>query len=135
MKGEGATLTNIRPMFDLRINQVVGFYYRNVWKTPLKEWHFKWRCRSLTCIFIYNVIFPQVFFKHFASNNKLPGFYISGTMVGNGLVVKTSEWRQLKMAKVRINLSLTFLCNIYMMKVNTIIETLEQGAKYAPSSL
>ena len=80
-------------------------------------------------------LFIMSFFQHFASNNKLPGFYISGTMVGNGLVVKTSEWRQLKMAKVRINLSLTFLCNIYMMKVNTIIETLEQGAKYAPSSL
>ena len=28
----------------------------------------------------------QVFFKHFASENQLPGFYISGTLVENGLI-------------------------------------------------
>ena len=28
---------------------------------------------------------PQVFFKHFANKNQLPGFYISGTLVENGL--------------------------------------------------
>ena len=28
---------------------------------------------------------PQVFFKHFASKNQLPGFYISGALVENGL--------------------------------------------------
>ena len=27
----------------------------------------------------------QVFFKHFASKNQLPGFYIGGTLVENGL--------------------------------------------------
>ena len=27
-------------MFDLYKNQVVGFYYQNVWKTPVEEWHF-----------------------------------------------------------------------------------------------
>ena len=32
-----------------------------------------------------DVTFPQVFFKHFASKNQLPGFYISGTLVENGL--------------------------------------------------
>ena len=26
-----------------------------------------------------------MFFKHFASKNQLPGFYISGTLVENGL--------------------------------------------------
>ena len=29
---------------------------------------------------------PQVFFKHFASKNQLPGFYISGTLVKNGFI-------------------------------------------------
>ena len=35
-----------------------------------------------------NVTLPQVFFKHFASKNQLPGFYVSGTLVENGLKVK-----------------------------------------------
>ena len=29
-----------------------------------------------------------MFFKHFASKNQLPGFYISGTLVENGLIFK-----------------------------------------------
>ena len=32
-----------------------------------------------------NVTVPQVFFKHFASKSQLPGFYISRTLVKNGL--------------------------------------------------
>ena len=32
-----------------------------------------------------DVTFPQVFFKHFASKNQLPGFYISETLVENTL--------------------------------------------------
>ena len=32
-----------------------------------------------------DVTLPQVFFKHFASKNQLPGFYISRTLVENGL--------------------------------------------------
>ena len=72
-------------MFQLRINQVVGFYMQNVWKTPVEEWHFKERCRSSTCIFTKNVTPPQVFFKHFVSKNQLPGFYISKTLVENVL--------------------------------------------------
>ena len=39
-------------MIDLGINQIVGFYYWNVWKVPVEEWHF----------------------KHFGSKNQLPGF-------------------------------------------------------------
>ena len=35
-----------------------------------------------------NFILPQEFFKHFASKNQLHGFYISGTLVENGLKVK-----------------------------------------------
>ena len=33
-----------------------------------------------------NVTLPQVFFKHFASKNQLPGFYVSGTLAENGLI-------------------------------------------------
>ena len=47
-------------MFDLCRNQVVGFYYQNVWKTPVEEWHF-------------------------SSKNQLPGLSIVGTLVENGL--------------------------------------------------
>ena len=31
-----------------------------------------------------NVTLPKVFFKHFASENQLLGFYVSGTLVENG---------------------------------------------------
>ena len=34
---------------------------------------------------------PQVFFKYFASKNQLPGFYISGTLVENGLMKEQIE--------------------------------------------
>ena len=49
-----------RPMFHILINQIVGFYQRNV-------------------------TLSQVFFKPFASKNQLPGFYISGTLIEDGL--------------------------------------------------
>ena len=32
-----------------------------------------------------NITLPQVFFKHFPIKNQLPGFYISETLVENGL--------------------------------------------------
>ena len=53
-------------MFHLRSNQVVGFYQQNV-------------------------TLPQMFFNHFASKNQLTGFYISGTLVENGLILKMHE--------------------------------------------
>ena len=37
----------------------------------------------MTSIFTENVTLPQVFFRHFASKNQLPGFYIKGALVGN----------------------------------------------------
>ena len=49
-----------RPIFHILINQIVGFYQRNV-------------------------TLSQVFFKPFASKNQLPGFYISGTLIEDGL--------------------------------------------------
>ena len=33
----------------------------------------------------------QVFFKHFASKNQLPSFYISGALVENGLILLILE--------------------------------------------
>ena len=39
----------------------------------------------MTCIFTYNVTFPQVFFKHFASKNQPPGLFVIGTLDENGL--------------------------------------------------
>ena len=33
-----------------------------------------------------NVTLPQVFFKHFASKNELPGLSITATLVYNGLM-------------------------------------------------
>ena len=37
-------------------------------------------------IFTENVALPLVFVKHFASENQLPGFYIGGILVENGLM-------------------------------------------------
>ena len=37
------------------------------------------------------VNFLQVFFKRFASKNQLPGFYVSGTLVENGLNAEIEE--------------------------------------------
>ena len=34
------SLTHFQPIFDLGRGQVVGFYYQNVWKTTVKQWHF-----------------------------------------------------------------------------------------------
>ena len=43
-------------------------------------------CRLSTYVFTENVTLPQVFFKHFASKNQLPGSYIIGTLVEDGLI-------------------------------------------------
>ena len=42
-----------------------------------------------------NVTLPHVFFKHFASKNQQTSFYISGTLVENGL-----NWEIKKMVKL-----------------------------------
>ena len=60
-------------MFQLRINQVVGLYYQNIWKTPVEDWHF------------YS---SQMFFKPFGSKKQLPGFHISRILVEYGLMIK-----------------------------------------------
>ena len=50
----------------------------------------KMQVDDLPCIFTWNFTLPQVFFKHFASKNQLPGFYRSGTLIGNYLIAW--EW-------------------------------------------
>ena len=36
-----STLSYFQPKFELCKNQVVGFYFQDIWKTPVEEWHFK----------------------------------------------------------------------------------------------
>ena len=83
----------------------------------------------MASIFTKNVTLPQLFFKHFASKNQLPGFYICGTFV-----------------KIRLrpfyHLLYLYLClhilipsknaaGNFMFKVT--IETLEQCVEYVQS--
>ena len=63
LNGKNKRLTHLQPMFDVRRNQVVGFYYQNVWKAPVEEWHF-------------------------GSKNQIPGLSIIGTLVENGLKIR-----------------------------------------------
>ena len=44
-------------------------------------------------IFTENVTLPQVFFKHFASKNQLPGLSIIETLVENGLMLEAQFGR------------------------------------------
>ena len=37
-------------------------------------------------MFTQNVTLTKAFFKHFAGKNQLTGFYISGTLLENGLI-------------------------------------------------
>ena len=37
---------------------------------------------------------PQVFFKHFASKNQLPGLFVNGTLIENGLMGMISRKKQ-----------------------------------------
>ena len=43
-------------------------------------------------IFTQNVTLSQVFFKHSARKNQVPGLSISGTLVENGLKVILTSW-------------------------------------------
>ena len=52
-------------------------YDKNNESSDLKYW-------DVNNLYGSSVTLPYVFFKHFASKNQLPGFYISGTLVGNG---------------------------------------------------
>ena len=56
---------------------------------------------QVTWIFTKNVTLPQVFFKHFSSKNQLPGFYINGTLVENGLRSNTQRF-PIKKANLKI---------------------------------
>ena len=60
-------LPDFRPMFHLQINQEIGFtsrmFEKHLWKTDILSKD-----------------------AGIASKNELPGFYISGTLVENGLI-------------------------------------------------
>ena len=49
------------------------------------SWFLLAKCLKNTCGRLTFFTLPQVFFKHFTSKNQLPGFYITGTLVKNGL--------------------------------------------------
>ena len=49
------------------------------------SWFLLAKCIKNTCGRVKNITLPQVFFKHFPIKNQLPGFYISETLVENGL--------------------------------------------------
>ena len=61
-------------MFHLYRNQVVE---KHLWKSDI-----------LSKVNLYlNATLPRVFFKHFTSKNQLPGLYVNGTLVENGLML------------------------------------------------
>ena len=66
-------------------------FEKHLWKSDILSKDTGQRCRSMTCIFTYNVTLPQVFFKHFDSKNQLPGLSIIGTLVENRLVLNELE--------------------------------------------
>ena len=55
-------------------------FEKHLWKSDILS-----KDAGQTNIFTDNVTLPQVFFKHFASKNQLPGLSISGILVENGL--------------------------------------------------
>ena len=57
-------------------------FEKHLWKSDILSKDADHRPASL----LKNVTLPQVFFKHFASKSQLLGFYISGTLVENGLI-------------------------------------------------
>ena len=66
--------------------------------------------------FTQNVTLPQVFFKHFGSKNQLPSFYISWTLVGNGLILEMnfvddhyafSKWLKKQLNPLATNVPIT----------------------------
>ena len=97
-------------MFYLWRNQVVGFCWQNVWKNTYGR-------------------------VTLSSKNQLPGFYISGILVENGLILIVYEYRKTQVAihtcnsrKVEINCSTTAgsqVCtadwNHYVLKAKSVI--------------
>ena len=55
-------------------------FEKHLWKSDILSEKAGHRPASLLKISLF-----KVFFKHFASKNQLPGFYIIGTLVENGL--------------------------------------------------
>ena len=78
-------LTHFRPMFCLCRNQVVGFHWQNVWKTPGKSDILNKDARQWPASLLKMSIFHRCFSNILLVKNQLPGLSISGTLVKNGL--------------------------------------------------
>ena len=66
----------------------------------------------MTCIFTENVTHPQVFSKHFASENKLPGLSVSGILVKNELILKFISFILIPHSMMTANKRTSFLLGI-----------------------
>ena len=75
-------LTHFRPMFHWCINQVGGFYYHDIWKVLVEEWHF-------------------------ASKKQPPGLFINEVLVTNWLKIAKNKKKKhneiVKLAKRKLN--------------------------------
>ena len=75
-------LTHFRPMFHWCRDQVGGFYYEDIWKSPGEEWHF-------------------------ASKNQPPGLFINEILFTNGLKTAKNKKKKhneiVKLAKRKLN--------------------------------
>ena len=63
-------------------------------------------CRNHAVVFMAKCHFSTSVFKHFSSNNQLPGFYISGTLVENGLGINFPLSDSIKLVIINI----TYTC-------------------------
>ena len=52
-------LTHFRPMYHLWIHQVAGFYWQNVWKTTVEDWHFASKNQLLSWTLVENRLIVQ----------------------------------------------------------------------------
>ena len=59
-----------------------------------------------------------MFFKHFASKNQLPGFYISGTSVENGLSKPSEKIQRTLKNNVQRSGDTKYLTGAYFKKIN-----------------
>ena len=74
----------------------------------------------MTSIFTENVTLPQAFFKHFASKNQLPGFYVSETLVENGLTSLILKAKFSDGPKVRFSSSHNLVASFFEVSVKYI---------------